>query len=168
MMKRKFLGLAVTIGALAVIVSALALQSATVTNLVSVPITTTGSSLISIVTPAAPVIDSDLAYTVTSGQAVISLVGANGLQPGSSYTLTPAFNVKNNSANSVAITLGTGTLPTGVTVSFVNENGVAIVGPTTLANAIPTLKVGFKIDVDTTAALVAGASLPVTVSAVAN
>jgi hypothetical protein len=159
MMKRKLLGIAVTIGALAVIVSALALKSATVTSNLSVSITNTTASLIAIDGAGA---DSDVTFDSTSGHAVITLPNSNGVQPGSTYTFYPAFNVTNNSASSKTITLTAGSTPTGVTLTFVDTNGATIT-PGALASA-GSLPVGIKVDL-TTAAGLGDAPLTVTVGA---
>jgi hypothetical protein len=160
MMKRKFLGLAVTIGALAVIVSALALSSATVTNNLNVSITNTNASLIAITGTG---VDSDVTFSSTNGYAEISIPATTGMQPGSTYTFYPAFNVVNNTAAPKTITLLTaGTPATGVTMTFVDSLGNAIVsGPLAAAGSLP---VGIKF-VLTTSAVVGATPLTMTVGA---
>ncbi|HLO04916.1 MAG TPA: hypothetical protein VK191_17545 [Symbiobacteriaceae bacterium] len=151
-MKRKSVGIAVVLAALAVLVNVFALKSATVNNDLSLKITNTTTSLIAIDGVGA---DSDVTFSSGAGYASITLpTGANGLQPNSSYTFYPVFNVKNNSGVSRDITLSdtTSPAPAGVTLTFVDTNGNAIAPGTTVTTG-STLPVGIKIDLTTSAVI---------------
>lgn len=157
-MKRKSISIAIVIAALAVLVNVFALKSASVANRLSVSITNTASSLIAITGTG---VDSDITFDSTSGQAVLTLP-TNGMQPGSSYTFYPAFQIKNNSSASRSISLSASSLPSGVTLSFVDNSGNPI-GATTLTVG-NSLSVGIKVDVATGATL-GNTSLDVNVGA---
>lgn len=156
-MKRKALGIAVVLAALAVLVNVFALKSATVNNNLSLNVTNTTSSLIAITGAGA---DSDVTFASGNGYAEITLPsGANGVQPNSDYTFYPVFNVTNNSGSSRTITLGTTSTPTGVTLTFVDTNG-ATIAPGALASG-GTLAVGIKVSLSTSAVV---GTAPITVS----
>jgi hypothetical protein len=124
------------------------LKSATVTNNLSVSITNTTGSLIAINGTG---VDDDVTFTSTNGYAEIAIPTTNGMQPNSSYTFFPAFNVVNNTVASRNITLSaTGTPATGVTMTYVDVAGAPIPASTPLA-AAGTLSVGIRFDMDTTA-----------------
>lgn len=159
-MKRKALGIAVVLAALAVLVNVFALKSATVNNNLSLNVTNTTTSLIAITGTGA---DSDVTFSSGNGYAEITLpTGANGVQPNSNYTFYPVFNVVNNSGASRTITLGTTATPTGVTVSFVDAAGDPLT-PGSLSST-GSLPVGIKVTL-TTAATLGSAPITVTVGA---
>lgn len=161
MIKRKSIGIAVVIAALAVLVNVFALKSATVSNNMSLKVTNTTTSLIAITGAS---VDSDVTFSSAGGYATISLPsGANGVQPNSSYTFYPIFTVENNSGSSRNITIASSSLPTGVSLTFVDSSDVTIPTPRALA-AGATMAVGVRIDLST-AATIGTAPLTVTVDA---
>jgi hypothetical protein len=139
-MKRKFVGIAVVLAALAVLVNVFALNSAGVTNDLSFTIANTEDAMIAITQGT----DPDVGWDNTAGYAKLSLPSA-GFQPNSTYFFYPAFNVVNNSVTSKNITLvTTGSVPSGVTISYVRADGTTPAGGTVPAGG--TEQVGIKID----------------------
>lgn len=101
-MKTRLLGLAVVLVALAVIVNALALESATINGTsLSANIVSSDSALIAIVGGAPQ--DSDIAFDGTGTTASISL--EHGIQANSTYVFGHAFGIKNNSDDNVRVTV---------------------------------------------------------------
>lgn len=157
-MKRKSVGIAVVIAALAVLVNVFALKSATVNNGLSFRVENTTTALIAITGSG---VDSDVTFSSTNGYAEISLP-STGFQPDSSYTYTPIFNVVNNSGASRTISLNSSSLPTGVTVSFVDSSGDPLT-PGALANNA-SLAVGIKVTLTQAASASVGSNQTLTIS----
>lgn len=112
-MKVRFLGLAVVLVALAVIVNALALSSATITSPLTVSVVNTDTALLAF-SAVSPGGDPDL--TVSGNAASLSLAVQDGIQRNSSYTFAPAFMITNNSADTLNLTVS-GTATNGVTIT---------------------------------------------------
>lgn len=146
-MKTRLLGLAVVMVALAVIVNALALSSASVTNKLSIPVTTTDTALIAFEAPTTP--DADITLTaVGANQMTVSV--DTGIQPNSTYVFDQVFAVTNNSGN--AVTLGV-TYPatTGLTITLANAAGGADLNGLSLG-------IGASVNVKMTVVAAAGAA----------
>lgn len=112
-MKVRLLGLAVVLVALAVIVNALAISSASVTNAVTVSVVGSNTALLAFDTTGAD--DDDLAISgASAGQMTITI--DDGIQKNSSYTFSPAFKITNNSDDILDLTIPTQTV-NGVTLT---------------------------------------------------
>ncbi|HYF76761.1 MAG TPA: hypothetical protein VD973_06505 [Symbiobacteriaceae bacterium] len=116
-MKSRLLGIAVVLVALAVIINALALESAEITNKVSIDVVGNAAALIGI-TAATGVQDPDVTVTDTNKQAVITLPALKGAQAASQYVFDAAFAIKNNSGDTVDISIDPITPAGGVGVTF--------------------------------------------------
>lgn len=126
-MKIRLFGLAVVVVALAVIVNALALSSANVTNKLTLDVKTTDNALIAFSTPTA--LDSDISLTA-AGANQMSFTVNTGVQPNSTYVFDQVFKITNNSNDNVI--LGA-TFPsaTGLTITLANTiGGTNLVGMT--------------------------------------
>lgn len=124
MMKTRFLGLAIAMVALAVLVNVLALSSATVDSNMTVNVVNTSTALIAMSVPATP--DSDL--TVSTGSGVLTVTFEDGVQPQSSYTFEPVFTITNNSDDNVTINVTTTGQPAGMTFTLTDSSDTAL-GP---------------------------------------
>ncbi|HLN64629.1 MAG TPA: hypothetical protein VK464_24150 [Symbiobacteriaceae bacterium] len=119
-MKVRLLGLAVVLVALAVIVNALAISSASVTNGVTVSVVATNAALLAFDTTGVGN-DPDLAVSgTTTGSMTITI--DDGIQKNSSYTFSPAFMIKNNSDDTLDISIPP------VTVNGVTMTATAVAG----------------------------------------
>lgn len=113
-MKTRLLGLAVVLVALAVIVNALALSSASVTNKLTIPVTTTDQALIAFTAPDSA--DGDITLTAVGANQMVVAVDT-GVQPNSTYVFDQVFKITNNSADNVTLGL-TPPTATGLTITL--------------------------------------------------
>ncbi len=118
--KAKFLGLAVVLVALAVLVNVLALSTATVNSGLTIDVVNTSSALVALSAPITP--DPDV--TVSTATGILQLTVADGVQPDSEYTFSPVFTITNNSAAGITVDLTGSSTPAGMTLSF-TEAGTA-------------------------------------------
>lgn len=96
----KLMGLAVTMVALAVTINALAFQTASVTNAMSITVSSTTSAGLAFDAPAG----SPDGATVSTASNELSVTFTENVQPNSTYTFDPVFKITNNSSS--AKTLG--------------------------------------------------------------
>lgn len=133
-MKTRFMGLAIVLVALAVLVNVLAISSATVNSNLTVNVVNTSSAMIALAAPVAPAtLDNDVVVDTSSGVMAVTL--DDGLQPGSTYTFKSVFSITNNSDDAVDVTLSTTGTPAGMTVTFRNVANDAVVSSTAIASA---------------------------------
>jgi hypothetical protein len=163
--KTKFLGLAVVLVAMAAIVNALALSSATVSgSQFTIPVVNTNAALIAVKAPASP--DSDLQITDTATAFSLTVKGGFGVQDNATYTFDQAFQVKNNSQDAVNVNITSSGGPTGATLSLKNAaDDSAIVPATTIA-----LSAGTAVNVNlvvTTTGATSTSSTPFSISVAA-
>lgn len=156
-MKKRLIGMAVLLVALAVIINAMALSSAQVTSTMDIPIVNTSTALIAL--SAADSQDLDLNADTTTGQLVLTV--EDGVQPYSSYTFDGALKITNNSDDNVLVTLSTSGTPAGVTLTFADGADAPITSY--LLNTAASVNV--KLTVDTAAATLATAGISVVVTA---
>ncbi|HYG59967.1 MAG TPA: hypothetical protein VD902_18025 [Symbiobacteriaceae bacterium] len=153
-MKIRLFGLAVVVVALAVIVNALALSTASITNKLSVPLTTTDAALIAFEAPTTP--DSDITLVATGANQMTVTVDT-GIQPNSTYVFDQVFKITNNSADNVLLGVAyPGT--TGLTITMVNSSGGADINGLVL-NAGLSVDVKMSVVADNTAASLAAGDL---------
>lgn len=129
-MKRKALGIAVVLAALAVLINVFALNSASIRNDLSFTIANTEDAYIAITQGT----DLEAGFDSSAGYAKFALP-TEGFQPNSTYVFTTAFNVVNNSASNKSINIAfdpSTPPPAGVVISFVNASGTAITLPATV------------------------------------
>ena len=159
-MKVRLFGLAVVVVAMAVIVNALALSSASVTNKLTLAVTTTDDALIAFETPTA--LDSDISLTAVGANQMSFAVDV-GVQPNSTYVFDQVFRITNNSDDTVV--LGA-TMPTatGLTITLANTiGGTNLVGMTLNSGASVDLKMTVVADnTATTASSLTNADLVIT------
>lgn len=122
-MKGKILGIAVIVVALGVLVNALALSSATVSNnAVNIPIVATNSALIAVQGGT----DGDITFGTDATGKQAKMTVSTGLQADSSYTFDSAFQVTNNSSSATKISIPNTITVSGVTVTLTDSAGAAI------------------------------------------
>lgn len=149
-MKVRLLGLAVVLVALAVIVNALAISSADVTNKVTVSVVGSKDALLAFDTTGAD--DQDLAVSGTSGGQMTITID-DGIQRNSNYTFSPAFKITNNSDYPLNLTIDD-VVSNGVTVSASAVSTTAAPGTHGSFTALPPTKsvwVALTFDADGTA-----------------
>lgn len=156
-MKKRLLGIAVLLVALAVIVNAMALSSAQVTSAMSIPIVNTSAALIALSAAASQ--DLDLNVSIVDGQLLLAV--EDGVQPYSIYTFDSAFKITNNSDDNVLVTISTSGTPAGVTLTFAD----GLNDPITSYLLNTATSVNVKLTVDTGAATLATAGISVVVTA---
>ncbi|HYF94731.1 MAG TPA: hypothetical protein VD969_21160 [Symbiobacteriaceae bacterium] len=147
-MKSRLLGLAVVLVALAVIINALALQQADITSTFTVSVVGSGSALIAIAADTDGAQDGDIGVDdTTSGYAMLTV--DTGLQPGSTYVFEKAFEIVNNSGDTVDITL-----PADVyhpqQSGYTAKVSFAVASGDSLSDVVPTGEVGVKMTIELT------------------
>lgn len=145
-MKTRFLGLAIVMVALAVLVNVLALSSASVDSNMTVNVVNTSTALIAMKVPTTP--DSDV--TVSTASGILTVTFEDGLQPQSSYTFTPVFTITNNSDDNVTINVSTSGQPAGMTFTITDTSDTAL-GPA--YSLIAGASVDVKMVIDNTGAV---------------
>ncbi len=162
-MKMRFLGLAVTLVALAVMVNALALKSATINGTtVSIPIVNSSAALIAIggatVSP-----DPDVIVTDSGGVATISV--QDGLQPNSSYSFGNVLTITNNSETDVTLSISVGDL-TGTGINAITFYDSATSTAFTSGSLAKNTSITLTMSIDVSATAPLGTKTPaITVSA---
>lgn len=153
----KLMGMAVILVALAATISALAYNTATVSNGFSMTVAYTGAALD--VQPATGV-DSGIQAMASKGYVNITMndkIGQN-----STYVYDPVIKIKNNTSDPVKVYLDfTPALPSGMTVDFCDGSGcLAGASFPVSANFTAGQERTFKMTVTTDNTVVAGAVTP--------
>lgn len=138
-MKRRALGIAVALAALAVLVNVFALRSATVPGTMSIGIVNSSAALLAVAGGS----DEDL--TTSDTPTGLSISVEKGVQQGATYVFHPAFTVTNNSDDTdgkvVTVALAQGT---GAVVSLVDATGAPVANSATLQEG-DSLTFGIKV-----------------------
>lgn len=144
----KFMGLAVVLVAMAVMVNTLAYKTAVVTNGMTITVDTTGSAKLAVAAAAAP--DPGLGTSVTNGKLTLTI--NDKMQPDSVYTFQDAFQVTNSdAANAITLTCSTsGFSGVGVTVTILDSTDASICGPGKVIAASGTQQFRLQVSVDST------------------
>lgn len=127
----KFMGLAVVLVAMAVMVNTLAFKTAQVTNGLSLTVDTTGNAELAVSASASQ--DPGISTAVSNGKFTITI--ADVMQPDSVYTYTESFVVTNSSASSITLTCSASGFTGGVTADLLDTSNASLCGGTALAAA---------------------------------
>lgn len=152
-MKTRILGLAVVIVAMAVIVNALALSSASISGTtMSIDIVNSGSALVGIGAPASP--DSDLTIT---DNGKLSLTVEHGVQASATYLFDQALQLTNRSDDAIDLTWSMSGLPAGMTINFYNDaDGLPVTSPLAISANSAALNLRMEVVTTSGAATAAG------------